>query len=75
MKDHQMSNKGDWKSKNEVGDLKKSIEEMKEERKRVEKKLKIELEQVRKKYEEETSKNRVLADQIRILEYGKLAQI
>lgn len=51
MKDHQMSNKGDWKSKNEVGDLKKSIEQMKEERKRVEKKLKIELEQVRKKYE------------------------
>lgn len=46
---------------------------MKEEKRKNEKKLRLELDQTRKKYEEEVAKNKLLTEQIKILEFTKIA--
>lgn len=43
MKETQMSNKGDWKAKNEVAELKKALEDAKDEKRKSESRLKAEL--------------------------------
>jgi predicted RNase H-like nuclease (RuvC/YqgF family) len=74
MKEAQMSGKGDWKAKSELEEARKAIEQLKEDKKKIESKLKAEVESLRKKLEEETSKNKLLSEQVRQLEYGQLMQ-
>lgn len=72
MKDAQMSNKGDWKAKTQVAELRKALDEAKEEKKKVEQKYKVENENLRKKLAEEANKNKLLGQQVKLLEYGKM---
>jgi septal ring factor EnvC (AmiA/AmiB activator) len=72
MKDVQTTGKADWKTKNEVEDLRTKLEQAENEKKKIKTELTREIDRLRKKLEEETAETESLKGQIRCLEKERI---